>query len=387
MRQAVDFLNSLAQALSAMRLYGEKHAARQRATGKAYDAVVDLLQAQQPSTFSFLDEEVIFANEPLREMKTWKWARPLARVGVERLEVQAGVRRDEFEGFLARLRNRLDHGPEVALDGGGSFPHINFGQISLQSEGGKGGWARRATVDLREETDAAGWLMGEAEKKGKVSAAVSDAVVRSLSIALREEQNVFQLLLPLRDSDEYTTVHSMNVSILSMAIAEAFGHSGSMVKAVGEAALLHDVGKTRTPRAVLQKPGELSPEEWAVVQQHPAEGARILVNSSGELELAAIVAYEHHVTWNGGGYPKLRRGRRPHPVSQLVQMCDIYDALRTQRPFRGAWEPGKVLEYLKAGAGNTYDPDVVAKFLDLVAKWDSVDGREDASGEQPLPAL
>ena len=86
---------------------------------------------------------------------------------------------------------------------------------------------------------------------------------------------------------------------------------------LGEAAILHDVGKARVPADIVGKPGELSPEEWGVLQQHPAEGARMLLNSGPDMELAAIVAYEHHIKYDGSGYPGVRYQRKLHRVTQL----------------------------------------------------------------------
>ncbi|MBI4538844.1 MAG: HD domain-containing protein [Gemmatimonadetes bacterium] len=383
MMPPVEFLNSLAQAIATMRLYGETHAARRRAVDRAYDALLDLLKANPNPAFSFLEDEVIFANERLRELGPWKWGRELARTGVERVEIQTGVPRDEFERFLTVVRERVDRGnaredPIPFAEVRAAFPHIRFGQLSIEPSDASGGWYRPGAPDLKEETEATGWLLGEGGRKARVSAAVTDAVVRSLARALHEEHDVFRLLLPLRETDEYTTIHSMNVAILSMAVAESIGHGGPFVKAIGEAALLHDVGKTRVPAEILQKPRGLSPEEWRVMQKHPEDGARILLNSRADIELAAIVAYEHHATWNGGGYPKLQR--RPHPVSQLVQLCDIYDALRTQRPFRGPWEPERIAEHLRTGAGLAHDPQAVSVFLEMLAQWSAAAPEGNGSG-------
>ena len=187
----------------------------------------------------------------------------------------------------------------------------------------------------------------------------------------------------MRRNDEYTTVHSLNVSVLSMSLAEAVGVPRQDVKDIGEAALLHDVGKAYTPVEVLQKPGKLTPEEWEIIKRHPEDGARIILRSGGQTEFAAVVAYEHHLTWQGGGYPKLRYPRRPHPVSQLVQICDVFDALRTERPFRGPWPVEKIFRYLSELSGTDLNPEVLAGFQDMLVKQGVLRG-EDAEEASPI---
>jgi putative nucleotidyltransferase with HDIG domain len=162
-----------------------------------------------------------------------------------------------------------------------------------------------------------------------------------------------------------------------MSLAEAVGVPRQDVKDIGEAALLHDVGKAYTPAEVLQKPGKLTPEEWEIIKRHPEDGARIILRSGGQMEFAAVVAYEHHLTWQGGGYPELRYPRRPHPVSQLVQICDVFDALRTERPFRGPWPVEKIFRYFSELSGTDLNPEVLAGFQNMLLKQ-GVQAGEDA---------
>ncbi len=101
------------------------------------------------------------------------------------------------------------------------------------------------------------------------------------------------------------------------------------------------------------------------MQQHPVEGAKLLLAKDG-LDLAAAVAYEHHVMIDGGGYPKLRHGRGCHLGSRLVHICDVFDALRTKRPYREAWEQERVLAYLESKAGTELDAELVGYFVAMM---------------------
>src|SRR6185436_5540562 len=151
---------------------------------------------------------------------------------------------------------------------------------------------------------------------------------------------------------------------------EFLGHAPPDVRAFGISGLLHDVGKVRIPRDILNKPGKLSPEERRIINQHPADGARLLLASPERLEMAAIVAYEHHMMHDGGGYPTPRYCRTCHSASRLAHVCDVYDALRTHRPYRGAWTSEAVLAYLEERAGTEFDPDVAHAFVRMMRQWE-----------------
>ena len=116
-------------------------------------------------------------------------------------------------------------------------------------------------------------------------------------------------LLQLKEFDQYTTTHSLNVAVLAMGLAEQLGAGQAEVRAFGVAGLLHDIGKVRIPLDVLTKPGKLTDEERLVINRHPVDGARILLQSHDDLEVAAAVAYEHHVMLDGGGYPAMHYRR------------------------------------------------------------------------------
>ncbi|MCK5411306.1 MAG: HD domain-containing protein, partial [Gemmatimonadetes bacterium] len=384
-----DFLISLGQALSAAALYGDRHPAFRSAADGAFRSLLALLEAFPAPRYSFLESEVIFANRRLRELREWHWSQMLADAGAQRIEVAQGIDREEFDRLLASLVELLD--PTSSPAEGSAridLPHARVGTLAvgererlrkLEDEAEE----PAAGPELEEETQAIDHLLDQAENRGLISLAVARAVVQSLSIVLQYGRPLLELLIPVRRNDEYTTVHSLNVSVLSMSLAEAVGVPREDVKDIGEAALLHDVGKAYTPAEVLQKPGKLTPEEWEIIKRHPEDGARIILRSGGQTEFAAVVAYEHHLTWQGGGYPKLRYPRRPHPVSQLVQICDVFDALRTERPFRGPWPVEKIFRYLSELSGTDLNPEVLAGFQDMLVKQ-GVQPGEDAEEAAPI---
>ncbi|MSR07400.1 MAG: HD domain-containing protein [Gemmatimonadetes bacterium] len=153
-----------------------------------------------------------------------------------------------------------------------------------------------------------------------------------------------------------------------MGLAEWIGLGAQDVRAFGVAGLLHDLGKVKIPKDILNKAGKLSPEERTIMNAHPIEGARIIIATEKDLDLAAVVAYEHHIMLNGGGYPSLRYKRDCHNASKLVHVCDVYDALRTKRPYRDAWAAEKVLSYLEEKMGTEFETDVTRQFIKMMGE-------------------
>jgi putative two-component system response regulator len=106
------------------------------------------------------------------------------------------------------------------------------------------------------------------------------------------------------------------------------------------------------------------------MNRHPIEGAKIIIESEEKLDLAAVVAYEHHIMVNGGGYPKFDYPRECHQASKLVHVCDVYDALRTNRPYRAAWAAPKVLAYLEERSGTEFDAEATRAFVKMMSEWE-----------------
>lgn len=376
MSEPARFLSAFAQALSTMALYGDGHPAREKAIDNAFEQLEALQRHDASPRFSFLGAEVVYGERALRELREWEWGGRLAAAGIQRIELQPGVTRDEYETFLGDIMARLTaSGVDTTEQRQTRATNIRFGAIGVR--GATGMKAPREalptatiTYTLGEEAEAVRWLHGEVEQRGELPLVEAEAVVRSLSVAMHGESQVVIPLLELKEFDQYTTTHSMNVSVLAMALAEFMGLGKRDVRAYGVAGLLHDLGKVRIPREILVKPGRLTPEERAIMNRHPADGARIIFASDKQLDLAAVVAYEHHIMLNGGGYPCLHYGRDCHRASRLVHVCDVYDALRTRRPYRDAWESERALEYIESRAGTEFDPDVALAFCSMMRQLD-----------------
>ena len=373
---AARFLNSFAQALATMALYADGHPARERVIDTSFDQLRQLQERDPRPQFSFLGFDVIYGQVALRELKEWDWGQRLANAGIQRLEFSSTVQRDEYEGFLDEVLARLTLG---AIDSATRSPErrstIKFGAIGVKGTEGvikSEDLLPTATIQysLGEEADTIRWLHDEVQSRGELPLIEAESVVRSLAVAMHGDRDIVIPLLQLKEFDQYTTTHSLNVCVLAMALAEFIGLAPKDVRGFGVAGLLHDLGKVRIPLEVLTKPGKLTDEEWTIMRRHPVDGAKIIYESDRQLDLASAVAYEHHIMINGGGYPSRHFDRECHKASKLVHICDVYDALRTKRPYREAWEAERVLAQIESGAGPDFDAELAKSFIQMMRQWE-----------------
>jgi putative nucleotidyltransferase with HDIG domain len=375
MKDPVRFLAAFSQALSTTGLYGDGHPAAARTVEAALERLQELQEPNTTLQFTFLSGEVLFGSETVPALEGWEWCARFIRAGIERIEFTDTVTADQFTRFLAQLAARLGIHSASTTDlwQNGASP-IRFGQITVGEELAPTKQAQLAvaalTYSLREERETIDWLHQEVQSGAKLPIVEADAVVRSLSIAMHAEQAMVLPLLQLKEFDQYTTTHSMNVAVLAMALGEFLELGGATVRALGVAGLLHDLGKVCIPKDILIKPGKLTDSERNVIREHPIVGARMLLASPDPMDLAAVVAYEHHIMLDGGGYPPLHDARGAQYASRLVHICDVYDALRTNRPYRQAWESERTIASIKGRAGIEFDPAIARSFTAMMRKWD-----------------
>ncbi|MGH7552230.1 MAG: HD-GYP domain-containing protein [Longimicrobiales bacterium] len=372
MTEAVRFLTSLSQSLATMTLYEDGHPARERVIDTAYGALRDLQSVIERPLFTFLGDDVVCGKVPIRDLKAWDWAERLSSAGVQRLEFEEDVTREEFEAFLEDVLARITDSAGSTADARQlSRSGIRFGEVGVRGETNEVDTPTAVTnYTLGVEAEAVRWLHDQVKGRSGLQLGEAVAVVRSLSLAMHADQQMMIPLLRLRRYDEYTTTHSLNVAVLAMAFAEFVGVSSRDVRTFGLAGLLHDIGKVNIPPEILTKPGKLTDEERSVINHHPSDGARIIIETEKNMELAAVVAYEHHIMLDGGGYPRLRFPRDCHFASKLVHVCDVYDALRTKRPYRDAWSAARVLEYIGERSGSEFDRDLAASFVRMMRLWE-----------------
>jgi HD-GYP domain-containing protein (c-di-GMP phosphodiesterase class II) len=155
--------------------------------------------------------------------------------------------------------------------------------------------------------------------------------------------------------------HLVGVAELALAVAREVGMDGEQLDELARAAELHDVGKIAIPEEILRKPGPLDPDEWAFVRRHTVIGERIL-GAAPALRPVARIVRSTHERWDGGGYPDGLAGDEIPLGARIVAVCDAYEAMVSDRPYRPALSPDLAVDELRAHAGTQFDPKVVEVF-------------------------
>ena len=169
--------------------------------------------------------------------------------------------------------------------------------------------------------------------------------------------------LELRDED--TEGHTRRVVEMTVKLAFRLGLSEARVEQIRRGAVLHDIGKMGIPDDLLRKKEELTPEDWAEIRKHP-EYARGLLEPISFLREAAVIPYAHHERWDGSGYPRGLKGSEIPFDARIFAVVDVWDALRSDRPYRSGWSEERVRRHIEAGVGTMFDPDVVRAFLQMI---------------------
>ena len=239
--------------------------------------------------------------------------------------------------------------------------------------------AAPSSVLTRAVTGYLGFLAEAQEVLSDLESKKSEGLVRAREVVcaivsrLAVGRELFEPIREMKNFDDYTFTHALNVCVLSSALARALRLSEEMVNAIAMAALCHDLGKKEVPKEILNRNGPLEPNEWLLMEKHPSCGARLLLDIPGVESanpLLPVVAYQHHMGANQSGYPKVQ-GRLPqhtlHFASLLVAVADVYDALRTVRPYRRALTVAKAATILIRDAlSGKLHKEYVSSFLLLL---------------------
>jgi len=317
----------------------------------------------------FLGDRIVVDRFPFHASTagTGRLAGKMATCGIEKVVFGETVPLSEMKRFV-----RFVAGVE---DAGASGP---WGQITCGRIRGGGEAAACAGPNAGEVVSATGALAGAADVLKEVlrSIAVKGPrgnveegrdIVAAVMKGLREEEFLIDRMIRLQARDDYTVAHSLNVCVMVVAQAARLDLSEALIRDIGLAALLHDIGKELVPGEILNKPGKLDSGEFAKIALHPVLGAAHLRKMSLGSDLPVIVCYEHHIRHDRSGYPASRFLDAPHPVSLMTQIADVYDALRTFRPYRTSLERETALGILREGRGTEFEPVLLDRFLRLVS--------------------
>jgi hypothetical protein len=192
-----------------------------------------------------------------------------------------------------------------------------------------------------------------------------NAAHQALEVAYQKTLEGWVQALDLRDNE--TEGHTLRVAVETVRLSEFIGITPPELKSIYQGALLHDIGKMAIPDNILLKPGPLSSAEWLTMKQHPKLAYEWL-KSIDYLDKSIVIPYCHHERWDGTGYPQGLAGEQIPYWARIFSVIDVWDAMRSDRPYRKSLTRSETLNYITSQSGKHFDPDVVDAFLDLLSK-------------------
>jgi hypothetical protein len=379
--QLVAFIHAFSQALTMAALYTPDHPMIEAMLPRLLDQLQELLPGSSELTLIVFNDDILYQGKPLaRDVNLAKLAKYFNRTGVGHVTFESGVGGEDLRSFIRALSANAD------LDIFKSGPsRIRIGVVNVDDLGGDGVEMIASYGDISPERLQSLKSFYEAiADRQPLDMRQLMSLVAGFIVAFRREFNPLMALVPIRNLDDYTVTHSINVGILNIAQGMSLGMSGELLHDLGVAGMLHDSGKIFVDRAIIQKPGKLNEEELAVMQTHPARGAQYLMGQEGVPKLAVICAYEHHMRFDRKGYPPPPEGWNINLCSLMTMVSDTFDALRTRRVYKDPWDFPAVCGHMLTLAGSQLHGDLVINFLDLLARQG--DGLPPCQLEDSVPA-
>ena len=204
-------------------------------------------------------------------------------------------------------------------------------------------------------------MFNEARMGQRLDLSFTLDLVEQIAGSIAREPSALLSVARLKNHDDYTYLHSMAVCGLMISLGKKLGLEADQLRRVGMAGLLHDVGKAAVPLAILNKPGKLSDDEFAVMREHPIVGAQMLMDADAGYDLLDV-ALHHHEKFDGSGYPHGLRGEEITLYARMSSVCDVYDALTSHRPYRKGWTPAEAMHNMLSWRGH-FDPAVLHSFV------------------------
>jgi putative nucleotidyltransferase with HDIG domain len=363
-----DLLRRIAAGVRAAQLYAPDHPLVARNMAALVSGLSTLHQQHPSIAVGIVGGELVVADTPMHKVSgtMTELIRKLKDSKVERIAFERGVTQAELVALMQHL-SRL--GGKGGFERDLSSAHVRVGRLTIEDDSRKDGIASDIAAIKRMYSNAVAaaevaWESAATEGMPDVPAALQ--TVEGLAEAVTQNRTALMALTAMRSYDNYTFTHMVNVSILAMAQARALGIDGRLLREFGMSALMHDIGKVRTPKEILNKPERLTDDEFVIMRRHVVDGAEILRRTPEMPVLAPVVAFEHHLRLDGSGYPFSVQRDSLNLGSMLCAIADVYDAMRSQRTYQQAYPTDRILAVLKMNEGAQMDQHLVRRFIQLL---------------------
>lgn len=223
-------------------------------------------------------------------------------------------------------------------------------------------------------------MFNEARMGRTVDAQTCLPLVEEISNSVQRNAGALVSLARLKSRDDYSYMHSVAVCAMMVSLARQSGMGEDDCREAGLAGLMHDIGKAMVPLEVLNKPGKLSDEEFALVRLHPEQGYGLLLGGQGVLESTLDVVLHHHEKFDGSGYPHRLAGDKISQLARMGAICDVYDAITSNRPYKAGWDPAESIARMASWKGH-FDPMLFAAFVQSLGIYPTGSAVRLASGK------
>lgn len=362
----IGIMYDTVSAMNAIRLYSSSHPRAIANITSLHKTLTKSLAEQAEISYAIIGDTLLIQGKPFVDFTpaTLSFIRMLLNKGIERITFMPGLSMPELTEFLASLY--ATSGLVIH-----STKHIRLSRIlrpdtddpTLSGDPFMVGIEPEMT--LRNVTLLQN-IYGAIPNQNVMDVNGLEDFVHDFISTFNKTVNPLVFLASIRTEDEYTYVHTINVAVLTMSLASHLGFTGKQLVDITLTALVHDAGKMLIPNEILIKPSSLDDKEKAIMETHPILGAEYLTKQKGMPPMAVLSALEHHIRYDGTGYPFIKEGWRPSLVSQMISVADVYDALRSRRSYRPPMEHEQVRNILLKDSGTFFNPQLVKHFLRMV---------------------
>jgi HD-GYP domain-containing protein (c-di-GMP phosphodiesterase class II) len=364
--QLVATLNA---AIAGLRLYSPSHPKVTALADQAHAGIARRVVNREKTTAWLIEDELLWDGTALKvkAQQLQQFLGELRTSGIESISFLKGVSRSEISALLNALAS--NHADSIA-----SSAHVKLGKLQLN-----GGESDLGLLSEQEQKQVAAFISVRDETYHRLKDAchrisrhqpfeinrVQDSV-KAFVRGLVHSINPVRLLIQMKSLDEYTYTHMVNVCILTMSQAESLGFPPDHLFQIGVASILHDAGKLFIPAEILNKPGKLTDEERSIIETHSLKGASFILKHDRFPKLAVLGALEHHIKYDGTGYPAIGPAHQPNIISQMIAISDVFDAMRTRRSYKEPKPTKEIVSVLRQEKGSSYHPLLVDNFLRLI---------------------
>jgi HD-GYP domain-containing protein (c-di-GMP phosphodiesterase class II) len=373
-RRIRDVLARFSGARRAQRFYPQGHPAVRESAEDLMRSIAPYHDEGVDVPLTFFENEIMLGQMLLADESVLfdQLVRDMSESAANSITFTRGLSGSELERVLPILV--LDAAGIEALGGLGAAilaanaPHVVLSAVRVYERDDRieAGGKEAAAASYSSALD----LMRDLDRLIKTNRAASAervrGVVRSLVDNVLSNHYALLELSGLKDYDEYTFFHSVNVAILSLALGSTLSSDRRFLGSLGVGALMHDIGKITIDAGVLNKPGALTSGEWDSVRLHPLHGAEVAATMPGLDRSSIVVVLEHHIRLDMDGYPQRRPARRQHLTSRIVAVADAYDAMTSRRSYSEARLQDEAMEVLARNAGSAFDPALVRLFVQMM---------------------